>query len=129
MKKLVLVSLLLLASPAFATQISISCLCSYDNEGLMGLDSSNLPLNVLRSREELAKFQILLVPGTRKNPSADELVDCKIKEGKVIEGCWAAKMNALYNCQTTVRNMINPGSMSMPSVHIDEKACYGAIEQ
>ena len=68
-----------------------------------------------------------LAAGVRKNPSQDEITGCTIVDGKVISGCWAAKMNAQHNCEEYVMMVTGTDILSRPHAMIDESRCYGEI--
>ncbi len=105
MKKIFIATALLLsASPAFAgTVIVVGCNCSYYSDYIQ---------------------KNILAVGTRTNPSADELLDCVIKDGKIISGCEAAKMNAQFNCEESARSF---SGAVRASVQLHEDACFGQI--
>lgn len=107
MKKLILtvMSVLSLSLPASAkTSITVQCMCTYVEDYI---------------------FQALLAEGTRENPTQQEINECVIKDGKVIDGCWAAKMNAQFNCENTVQRMTSNYEYRQGT--IDDSACYGLI--
>ena len=106
--KLSLIAVLFIAG-SFAsaeTTISVQCLCSYYVDFI--------------ERSTLAG-------GTRTSPTMDEVADCQIVHGKVISGCWAAKMNAQFNCEVEAERFTGTDLLSRPAVAIHNDACYGEI--
>ena len=99
------------SAPAFAeTTISVYCQCSFYEDYII---------------------QNILAKGTRTNPTPEELEECVIEKGKVISGCWAAKMNAQFYCQNIAQARISMGypSLKTPNVMIHDDACYGDISE
>jgi hypothetical protein len=105
---LLALSLGFLSVPAFAkTVISVQCGCSYYLDYIS---------------------QNILAGGTRTNPTDEEISNCIIEKGKVLSGCFAAKMNAQFNCQQTAW-AYQPNDIRPPQVLIHEDQCYGAISE
>ena len=107
MKIAVAACLLLFATAAFAeTTNTVQCACTYYADYLV--------------RSTLAS-------GTRTGPSVEEIADCKIEQGKVISGCWAAKMNASFNCEQEAQRFTGQDMFNRPQVSLQENVCFGEI--
>ena len=111
MKKLILlaVTITCLSGPAFAKpMITVRCQCSFNSDFIL---------------------QTVLVAGTHRNPSEGDLQECIILHGEVISGCFAALMNASYNCQEQVLRLSSSSDFRIPAVKIKKETCKGQISE
>ncbi len=107
--KTLVVSLLLFATPAFAkTKIMVECDCTYGQDYIE---------QTIRSR------------GYDSNAQDDVVAGCLIEKGKVLEGCWTAKMNAQYNCQKKAASLTGSASIRPPHVTLVEASCTGSMTE
>ncbi len=85
--------------------IYVSCTCNYYIDFLLTSDMAH---------------------GQQTNPTQLDIDNCKIVNGRVVEGCGFAIMNAQWNCQKESRKY-NPDQLRS-SGYIQPESCIGSIE-
>ncbi len=112
MKKLFIASALILgsasASAESTTTISVQCTCSFTSE---------------------YNQKLIQIGGSSTDSSDSEVSACIIKNGRVISGCLAAKINAQSRCwDQAIQASGASFQANRARAHILEQTCYGEID-